>query len=89
MLDILLVIIAILTGGACVVEGSRRLYGDDRWLQLGMRAFQQAFAARNFRPGAAPESSLSCRRAAVAVALDRPAPQRAACYATGPFAGRV
>jgi hypothetical protein len=80
MLDILLVIIAIVVGGACVGRWGLSAVrgGCSSWHSMG--TFQQAYGTRSywpggFSPGMTPRSFRGCRYSAVAAALARPAPK--------------
>jgi hypothetical protein len=79
MLDILLIIIAFIVGGACLGMCSLRVAHGDGQSWWSMVAFQQTYGARSFSSEGfwpAAGDSRSCRHMAVAAALARPAPRR-------------
>jgi hypothetical protein len=79
MLDILLIIIAFIVGGACLGRHSLRVARGDGQGWWSRIAFQQTYGARSFSPGGfwpAAGDSRSCRHMAVAAALARPARRR-------------
>ena len=93
MLDVLLVIIAIVLGGACIGRLGLSAARGDGLSWRSMVTFQRTYGARSYRarefwpggflPGAAPGSFFGCRDVAVVAALARAAPNRATASLDG------